>query len=52
MKYVARFLPSSDLPLVEMKALKEDFYRNKVDDNSLQLVTMSGVYMTSCHEKG
>ena len=52
MKYKAQIQTGSHLPLVEVKALKEDFYRNKVDDNSLQLVTMPGVYMTSFHEKG
>ena len=52
MKYKAQIKTGSHLPLVEVKALKEDFYRNKVDDDSLQLVTMPGVYMTSFHEKG
>ena len=51
MKYRAQIKRGSHLPLVEVKALKEDFYRNKVDDDSLQLVTMPGVYMTSFHEK-
>ena len=51
MQYEARFLAGPDLPLVEMEALKEDFYRNKVDDDSFQLVTMPGVYVTSFHEK-
>ena len=52
MKYKAQIQTGSHLPLVEVKALKEDFYRNKVDYDSLQLVTMAGVYMTSFHEKG
>ena len=51
MKCKAQIQTGSHLPLVEVKALKEDFYRNKVDDDSFQLVTMPGVYMTSFHEK-
>ena len=35
----------SNKPFIEVEAFKEDLYHDEVNDDSLQLVTMSSVYM-------
>ena len=47
--WVVAWKQNIEIPFIEVEAFKEDFYHDEVDDDSLQLMAMSSIYMTPVH---